>query len=122
MFEISVSATFEATHQLRYADGTFETPHAHAWHVTATYAGPGLNDAGVLVDFGVVRERLRELCATLAGQSLNGLPVFAECQPSAENVAVVLAEGLPRSLPGAVCLRCVAVEEEPGCVARYWPE
>lgn len=122
MFEISVSETFEATHQLRYPDGRLETPHAHAWHVTATYAGPGLNDAGVLVDFGVVKGRLRELCATLAGQSLNRLPVFAKRQPSAENVAVVLAEGLPRSLSGAVCLRCVAVEEEPGCVARYWPE
>ena len=119
MYEISVTGEFTATHQLRYPDGRLEESHGHDWRVTATYVGPNLNEMGVLADFGDVRGPLRALLRTFDGQDLNRLPLLADRNPSAENVARVVAENLPQTLPGGVRLASVGVEEEPGCFARY---
>ena len=121
MFEVSVTGEFRARHQLRYRDGSTEAPHEHCWRVEVTYGGPQLGETGVLVDFGVIRSRLSDFVRTLEHQDLNDLPLFAARNPSAENVALAIAEHLPRGMPGGVHLKSVAVEEERGCVARYIP-
>jgi len=120
VFEISVTGEFVATHRLRCPDGGFEPPHEHRWRVTVTYAGPTLNEMDVLLDFGRARSDLTEVLRTLEGRDLNALAMFAARNPSAEAVACAVAERLPREIAAAVQLRCVAVEEEPGCVARYF--
>jgi 6-pyruvoyl-tetrahydropterin synthase len=120
-FEISVAGQFAATHQLRYPDGVLEPAHEHRWHVTVTYGGTALNDVGIVADFDAVRSQLAELLRSLEGQHLNNLPELARPNPSAECVALLVARRLPSTLPGAAYLRCVAVEEAPGCVARYFP-
>ncbi len=121
MFEICVTDHFVATHQLRRPDGTSEELHEHNWQVRVTYAGPHLDETGVLVDFGAVRGRLRQVLTAFDEQNLNHLPLFARLNPTAENVALHVATDLPAELPGAARLVCVEVEEEPGCVARYRP-
>lgn len=120
MFEISVTGEFVATHRLRYPDGSVESPHEHHWRVTVTYGGAALDEAGLLLDFHVARSHLADVLRVLDGQDLNALGPFAVRNPSAENVALVVAGRLRHDLPRAVRLRCVAVEEEPGCVARYF--
>ena len=121
MFEVSVRGSFKAAHQLRLADGSCEVPHRHEWQVQVTFAGDALDETGLLVDFGPVRDRLRGVLAGLDGRSLNDLLPFERQNPSAENVAVHIAEQMSaQPLPtGRLC--CVEVEEEPGCVARYRP-
>jgi 6-pyruvoyltetrahydropterin/6-carboxytetrahydropterin synthase len=122
MFEVSVAEGFVATHQLRLLDGTWEPLHRHNWRVTATFAGPKLGQAGVLLDFESIRGRMGQLLATLHDHKLNDLAMFVSRNPSAENVAVHIAEQLGRNLPDGVRLRCVEVEEAPGCVVRFIPE
>lgn len=119
MFEVSVTSSFSAAHQLRLPDGSAEPLHRHNWRVTVIYAGSVLDEMGVLVDFEVLRARLDRLLATLNDQNLNTLPAFAERNPTAENVALHIAERLAVELPAAAVLKCVEVEEAPGCVARY---
>jgi len=119
MFEVSVMGRFTAAHQLRRADGVKEPLHRHHWRVTVTFAGPELDDQGVLLDFGKIRPRLDELLATLDDRNLNDLEPFATRIPSAESVAQHVAEQLKLNLPDGVYLHAVEVEEEPGCVARY---
>jgi 6-pyruvoyltetrahydropterin/6-carboxytetrahydropterin synthase len=126
MFEINISDRFAASHQLRRPDGSYESLHRHDWHVQITYTGEKLDESGLLVDFTVVRARLREVLAGLDGRQLNDLPTFADRNPSAENVAVHIADQLAAAPlvapgPGSPRLFAVAVEEEPGCVARYLP-
>ena len=121
MFEVSVTSSFAAAHQLRLPDGSAEPLHRHNWRVTVTCAGSALDEAGVLVDFEVLRARLDKLLVTLNDQNLNTLPVFAERNPTAENAALHIAERLAVELPAAAVLKCVEVEEAPGCVARYFP-
>ncbi len=121
MYEITVSGRVVATHYLRRPDGSTESRHEHVWRIAVTYAGPELDEMGLLVDFVDVRARLEELLHAVEDRNLNDLPAFADRNPSAENVARYLADQLPRELPGPARLKSVSAEEEPGCIATYYP-
>lgn len=121
MFEVTVTGMFVATHQLRRPDGSREPRHGHAWRVRLTFAGPELDERGLLVDFGAVRERLEAALEGWRGRHLNDLPELAGREPSAEVVAAHLAGQLAAAAGAAARLAWVEIEEEPGCLARYRP-
>jgi len=121
VFDVTVTGSFAAAHQLRRPDGTAEPLHEHLWNAKVTYAGDVLDEMGLLIDFGPLRQRLGRLLGGLARQNLNELPAFGRVNPSAENVARFLADQLVADVPGAARLVCVEIEEEPGCYARYYP-
>jgi 6-pyruvoyltetrahydropterin/6-carboxytetrahydropterin synthase len=120
MFEVSIMGRFTAAHRLRRADGSAEPLHRHRWRVTVTFAGPELDSQGVLLDFGEIKPRVDGLLETLNGRKLNDLAPFATRIPSAENIALHVAEQLRATLPDGVRLCCVEVEEASGCVARFF--
>jgi len=125
MFQIAVSARFRAAHQLPLPNDGLEPLHEHDWRVTVTFAGPGVDGRGVLLDFNDAQRRLHAVLAPLDGRNLNRPDVLEGCaqrSPSAEAVAAHIAGCLRRDLPVGVRLHCVEVEEAPGCVARYLPE
>jgi 6-pyruvoyltetrahydropterin/6-carboxytetrahydropterin synthase len=123
-FEVSVAGWFAAAHQLRLpaaAGGGLEPLHGHNWRVVVTCRGPKLDSMGVLVDFTKLKPALDRLLARLHDRHLNELPPFAERNPSAENVAVYVAEEIASAVPAGVAVACVEVEEAPGCIARFRP-
>lgn len=119
MFELSVTRRFFATHRVREPDGNLEPPHEHDWRVTVTVAGERLDEGGLLVDFGLIQRALDEVLAPLAGRDLNEVPAFAARLPSAEHVALHIAEQVGGILPAAVRLTRVEVEEQPGCTVGW---
>jgi 6-pyruvoyltetrahydropterin/6-carboxytetrahydropterin synthase len=119
MFEVTVSGWFAAAHQLRLSTGVLEALHGHNWTVRVTFAGPELDSIGVLIDFTQLKPQLDALLAELHDRNLNELAAFRHRNPSAENVAVHVAERMAATALGAPA--CVEVEETPGCVARYRP-
>lgn len=121
MFEITVGGWFAAAHQLRFPDGSCEPLHGHNWQVRVTFAGPALDELGVLVDFTAVKPRLDAVLLELHDRHLNDLSYFADINPSAENVARHIAAQLAGLAVAPVRLAAVEVEEAPGCVARYRP-
>ena len=121
MFEVTVVGHFRACHQLRNDDGTLEPLHEHEWNVKVCYFGHALDQRGLLVDFAVLRTWLNRLLNTFEGKNLNELPAFTQQNPSAENVAAFLAGMIPLDLSNIARPRWVEIEEEPGCVARYYP-
>lgn len=122
MFEVQVTQRFIAQHQLRMPDGFLEPLHAHDWRVTATVAGPQLDAHGLLVDFGVLNAALRELLDAWRGHNLNTVAAFAGRNPSAETVALHVAQQLAPRVAAPITLRCVEVEEEVDCIARHYPQ
>lgn len=121
MFEITVTAWFSAAHQLRLPCGELEPLHGHNWRVGVTLRGPKLDTMGVLADFTRIQPWLEDRLALLHDRHLNELPAFADRNPSAENVAVFVAEGFDARVAPGAALSSVEVEEAPGCVARYLP-
>ncbi len=118
-FEVCVKGWFAAAHQLRMPDGVLEPLHGHNWHISVTFRGNVLDEMGVLVDFTAVQRRLDDTLLSMHDRNLNQLAPFLQTNPSAENVAVHIAEKMSHKLPVGVALACVEVEEAPGCVARF---
>ena len=87
MFEIKVSAEFEAAHRVAGYPGKCDRLHGHSWVVEASVIGSKLDNLGMLVDFKLVKGRLRELLETLDYRMLNELPAFENINPTAENIA-----------------------------------
>lgn len=87
MFEIKVSAEFEAAHRVAGYPGKCDRLHGHSWVVEASVIGSKLDNLGMFVDFKLVKGRLRELLETLDHRMLNELPAFENINPTAENIA-----------------------------------
>ena len=126
MFEVSAQHTFNATHAI-VIDGQREPVHGHDWIVEATIAGPTLDAQGLLCDFHAVETALDRITAPWHHGDLNRSDAFRQrnIEPTAENVALVVAEELIRALendlaPGARVAR-VRVTEAPNCTAAHVP-
>ena len=118
-FELTLEAEFAAAHRLRMYDGQFEPLHGHTWRVEVYYEGEKLDAIGVAADFTVLRKHLNEVVEGLHDRYLNELPMFADTNPSAENVALYFHHALAAKSPHGVRLAKVRVWEAPGCAAAY---
>jgi 6-pyruvoyltetrahydropterin/6-carboxytetrahydropterin synthase len=87
MFEVTVQETFSSGHYLRNYKGKCENPHGHNYKVRVTLAGTELDEAGLLLDFKLLKQVLRPVIERIDHQMLNDLEPFTELNPSAENLA-----------------------------------
>jgi 6-pyruvoyltetrahydropterin/6-carboxytetrahydropterin synthase len=116
-FEITITRDFFASHQLRLHDGTLEPLHGHNWRVAITVSAERLDQIGVVMDFHELERLLDAIVSPMHNRHLNDVPAFASRNPSAENVALHVAETL--RLPGLIKLRCVEVWETTDCRATW---
>ncbi|HEV2419516.1 MAG TPA: 6-carboxytetrahydropterin synthase QueD [Terriglobia bacterium] len=122
MFEVSVEYTFAAGHALRNYKGKCENVHGHNYRVQVTVEGEKLNEAGLLVDFADLKAAIRSLVDRLDHQFLNDLEPFNQVNPSAENLAKHLSDGISPRIEGqGARLRAVTVWETDTSSATYRP-
>lgn len=88
MFEVTVEAGFSSGHYLRNYRGKCENPHGHNYKVFVTLIGQDLDEAGLLLDFKLLKQVMRPVVDRLDHQMINDLDPFREeLNPSAENLA-----------------------------------
>jgi 6-pyruvoyltetrahydropterin/6-carboxytetrahydropterin synthase len=87
MYEVTVEAGFSSGHYLRNYKGKCENPHGHNYKVRVTLAGAELDEAGLLLDFKLLKQVLRPVIERIDHQMLNDLEPFTVLNPSAENLA-----------------------------------
>jgi 6-pyruvoyltetrahydropterin/6-carboxytetrahydropterin synthase len=116
-FHITTTRHFSAAHQLRLYDGSLEPLHGHNWKVKVTVSAQKLDEIGVVMDFHELERRVNRIIEPMHNRNLNELPPFKSANPSAENVAVHIAEKL--DLPKSVKLETVEVWETPENSAVY---
>ena len=122
MFEIKVSAEFEAAHRIAGYPGKCDRLHGHSWTVQARIVGSELDELGMLVYFKKIKGALRELLETLDHQFLNELaPFSAGLNPTAENIARYIYDSLAEcpALQGKARLKCIEVWESPKSSVVY---
>jgi 6-pyruvoyltetrahydropterin/6-carboxytetrahydropterin synthase len=120
VYYLTVKTEFAAAHQLRGYRGKCENLHGHNWKIEVVLRGRTLDRVGMLVDFVEVKSWLRALVdEQLDHKNLNDLPAFKSDNPSAENIARYLYEGLATRLPGGVAVDRVTVFETDRCGATY---
>lgn len=122
MYELKVITRFAAAHRLTMVGAKCENMHGHNWKIEVVLIGDRLNAAGVLMDFGDIKARVRDIIGRLDHQFLNELPIFAGCQPSSERIALFVADQLQQALdvPAVRVSRVSAWESEDAC-ATYIP-
>ena len=116
-FEITITRDFSASHQLRMYDGSLEPLHGHNWHIVLTVRAEKLDAIGTVMDFHELQRRLDSIVGPMHNSHLNDHAVFKLQNPSAENVAGVIAETL--KLPENVSLKSIEAWETPDCRARW---
>ena len=99
MYELKVIARFAAAHQLKMVAKKCENLHGHNWKIEVCLAGEALNSAGVLMDFGQLKEILSEIIERLDHKFLNELESFNDSfPPSSENISYYIANELQASI------------------------
>lgn len=122
MFELKVTESFAAAHKLAMVTEKCENLHGHNWKVELYIRAEKLNDAGVVMDFGIIKKYLRDLLGCLDHKYLNELEPFKHINASSENIAKYIAEEIDKKIeePG-VCVSRVIVWESDNACATYYP-
>jgi len=124
MFEITVQAEFSSGHYLRNYHGKCENPHGHNYRVLVTLVGEELDEAGMLLDFKLLKNVLRPTVEYLDHQMINDLEPFTTLNPSAENLARYFFDKAAAELSslsqGRVRVKDCTVFETDSSFARYY--
>jgi 6-pyruvoyltetrahydropterin/6-carboxytetrahydropterin synthase len=121
MYEIGVSAQFEAAHRLVGDFGPATRMHGHTYRLEAAVRGPALRPDGTLLDITLLQAALDALVGELHYRDLGEVPGLAEVNTTAEHVAGHCWRRLAAALrgrPEAQTLR-VRVYENPGAYASF---
>ena len=121
MYELKIITQFAAAHRLENFNGKCEALHGHNWKVEVFLVGEQLDEAGLLVDFGVIKARTNALLEEIDHKYLNELEAFREQNPSSENLARYLFERLSTALirDGVRVSRVNVWESDTSCASYY---
>jgi 6-pyruvoyltetrahydropterin/6-carboxytetrahydropterin synthase len=124
MYELTVESSFSAAHCLEDHSSHCGRLHGHNWTVGITVTGDHLNAAGMVVDFVVLKQAIREAVAAFDHRYLNELPPFCEgVQPTAENIARQIWGAVSAKLAAyaGVTVKETRVAESPSAWVVYRP-
>ena len=93
-YRVTVSARFEAAHNLIDYPGGPEPLHGHSYRVEAVLEAEDLKQYGVAVDFVAANAALEAIAREFDYKYINEHPAFAKQNTSAENLAHYFAERL----------------------------
>ncbi|HEV8266860.1 MAG TPA: 6-carboxytetrahydropterin synthase [Thermoanaerobaculia bacterium] len=122
-FTIRCHATFEAAHHLRDYVGGPEPVHGHSWKIEVALTTDALGDYDLSVDFVPTEKLVRSLAEKLHDHDINTVAPFDVKNPTAENIALWVADEIRRSgaLKGGARLAEVTVWEGPRNSVTYRP-
>jgi 6-pyruvoyltetrahydropterin/6-carboxytetrahydropterin synthase len=124
MFEVSVDETFSAGHALRGYKGKCENVHGHNYKVRVTLAGPELDSVGLLCDFVHLKQVIQGVIRSLDHRFLNDFAPFDTVNPSAENIARHIYEGISaqlKAVENGAAISSITVWETDVTSATYRP-
>ncbi len=121
MWEISQETVVGAAHQLRLTPGEGERLHGHNWRIKAIVRASRLDACGFVLDFAELGRVLRELVEPYEHVFLNEVAPFDDVNPTAENIARVVADNLAAKFDDdRVKVARVEVWENDVCGATYF--
>jgi 6-pyruvoyltetrahydropterin/6-carboxytetrahydropterin synthase len=120
MFTLCVKDSFAAAHRLVGYLGRCEELHGHNFVVEAFFSGDKLGDDGLLVDFKILKDHLKNVLDALDHKYLNELPFFLEKTSSAEHIALYIYGEMEKKMKGTKAyLKEIRVWESDKAYASY---
>ena len=121
MYEVTVYSHFSGAHRLRSLRSQCENLHGHNWRIEVSVVSNRLNRGGIVLDFGILKQKVEKALQTLDHTYLNDLPSFSEKEPSSENIAKYLFDKLKAALSRyPVKLKRVTAWESDTASATYF--
>jgi 6-pyruvoyltetrahydropterin/6-carboxytetrahydropterin synthase len=119
-YTLKIITDFSAAHTLRGYPGACSRMHGHNWKLEVEVAARSLDNTGMVVDFKVIKEAARVLAEQLDHRYVNEIAPFDRINPTAENLAAYLYQGLAEMLNDArVRVRAVTLWETDRACVRY---
>ena len=123
MFEIEISRTFSAAHQLRGYDGDCCNLHGHNYEVTVTVRAAELDRIGIALDFKKLKRNVDDLLGRSDHKNLSDLPEFQEINPTSEVLARTIYRRLGETInDGSVRIHRVRVGESDHSAVTYFED
>lgn len=120
MYRLTIQTHFAAAHNLIHYQGDCENLHGHNWKVEVTVAAVELNNAGLGIDFKVLKRETKEVLSRLDHKYLNDLEMFKGISPSSEHIAHYLFNTLSSTLNSDnVTVESIKVWESENACASY---
>jgi 6-pyruvoyltetrahydropterin/6-carboxytetrahydropterin synthase len=120
MYQVRVRRHFDAAHALRGYEGKCEAVHGHRYEVVVCVEAAELDRTGLAYDFTALKRALDAIIERLDHVHLNEISPFDVMNPSSENIARVIYEGLLENIEGGR-LSSVEVWESPDAWVTYSP-
>jgi 6-pyruvoyltetrahydropterin/6-carboxytetrahydropterin synthase len=107
------------SHRIRCLHGKCEQLHGHNWKIEVRVASKRLRREGLVIDFGVLKQKVEKVLKTLDHNFLNDLPPFLKREPSSENIAKYIFDALRKEFKGntIVLKKVTAWESETACAS-----
>jgi 6-pyruvoyltetrahydropterin/6-carboxytetrahydropterin synthase len=123
MFELEISRTIAAAHQLRGYCGVCSRLHGHNYEIIAVLRAAELDEIGFAMDFKVLKSELDTILEGYDHAFLNDHPDFAEINPTSENLARTIYRRLGARINTAqVRVRAIRVCESGTSRATYFED
>jgi len=87
MYYLSVSDSFSAAHRLCGYQGACSNLHGHNWKVRVCVKTDKLDDIGMALDFGIIKQILKDILDKFDHAYLNDVSGFETQNPTSENLA-----------------------------------
>ena len=120
-YQVEVTDSFAAAHQLRGYQGKCENLHGHNWKVSVTLFVKQVNKIGMAIDFAEVKRILSAILQEMDHTFLNQHPHFQKNNPTSENIARYIFDQFSSHLRDKkVKVAGVSVWESENCRAIYY--
>jgi len=120
MFTLYITDTFSAAHRIEEYHGKCEELHGHNFKVEVLFNGDKLGSGGMLVDFKVLKNLLKDILSSLDHKYLNEIDFFKKRACSSEYIAVYIYNGLKKLIDNLnIRLYEVRVWESENAYASY---
>jgi len=120
MYHLTIQTHFAAAHNLLNYNGDCENLHGHNWKVEVTVKTENLDDAGLGIDFKILKKRTNKIMDFLDHKYLNDLTPFKEVSPSSEHICKYIYDELVKDLTEkGVSVDKITVWESDNACASY---
>lgn len=121
MYRLTIKTGFAAAHNLINYQGDCENLHGHNWKVEVTVTARELDQAGLAIDFKILKRKTNAVLDELDHKYVNQHHFFLDLSPSSENIARYLYLELSKLLnDGNVKVERVGVWESDNACAEYF--
>jgi 6-pyruvoyltetrahydropterin/6-carboxytetrahydropterin synthase len=122
MYTLTVEDSFSSAHFLTCKGNVeYEPLHGHTFKVSVEISGDVLDDCGMLVDFRVIKKKLKEILNAFDHKLLNEVVAFS---PTSENLSKYVFDEIEKFLENqnGIKVNSATVWESQKACAKYQKE